>query len=295
MRAPTRSVRERVLETLDRVVRMEMVADVPLGAFLSGGVDSSSIVALMNRHRDGRRISTYTVGIAAEDLRYDIIPDDTRWSRTVARLLDTDYHEITLKPAGGVAAAVLPSRCRSLNGFSSYLVSRQAREELQSCSPDGRRRGIRRYPRNSPCNSRPHPVRAPPTPVMRTIATPARRRGGRAHARAQHEEVRPQRRARLEDPTFGYALTSRTIKNTRLSDATREATHNMDATFSTATLPAPPRRAAQSCLRRLKTFSRASHRHTEKTSMAATSSGVRFCHPGSVELAARSAPVEAEG
>ncbi|MGH9903184.1 MAG: asparagine synthase (glutamine-hydrolyzing), partial [Pyrinomonadaceae bacterium] len=61
--------RERVLETLDRAVRMEMVADVPLGAFLSGGVDSSSIVALMGRHSGGRRVSTYTIGIEREDLR----------------------------------------------------------------------------------------------------------------------------------------------------------------------------------------------------------------------------------
>src|SRR5919112_2672042 len=125
--------RERVLETLDRVVRMEMVADVPLGAFLSGGVDSSSIVALMNRHGDGRRVSTYTVGIAAEDLRYDIIPDDTRWSRTVARLLDTDYHEITLNPD---VAELLPLLVRHVEmplidmAFSSYLVSREARETL---------------------------------------------------------------------------------------------------------------------------------------------------------------------
>ncbi|MEO6049766.1 MAG: asparagine synthase (glutamine-hydrolyzing), partial [Pyrinomonadaceae bacterium] len=54
---------EKVLDTLDRVVEMEMLADVPLGAFLSGGVDSSSIVALMNGHSDGRKVSTYTVGI----------------------------------------------------------------------------------------------------------------------------------------------------------------------------------------------------------------------------------------
>src|SRR6185369_5578987 len=51
---------ERVLETLDRVVKMEMVADVPLGAFLSGGLDSSGIVAMMKQHSDGRRVSTYT-------------------------------------------------------------------------------------------------------------------------------------------------------------------------------------------------------------------------------------------
>src|SRR5207249_4990246 len=82
---------ERVLETLDRVTEMEMVADVPLGAFLSGGVDSSSLVALMTRHSK-EKISTYTTGISAEDLKFDIIPDDVEWSRKVAELLPVDYH-----------------------------------------------------------------------------------------------------------------------------------------------------------------------------------------------------------
>src|SRR5262249_38112035 len=90
--------RQRVLETLDRVVGQEMVADVPLGSFLSGGVDSSGIVAMMKRHTNGRRIETYTIGIEAEDLRYDIIPDDVQWARRVNRQLDTDYHEIMLQP-----------------------------------------------------------------------------------------------------------------------------------------------------------------------------------------------------
>ena len=126
--------RERVLETLERVVRMEMVADVPLGAFLSGGVDSSSIVALMNRHRKGRRVSTYTVGIEQEDLRYDIIPDDARWARQVGQLLDTDYHEMMLKPD---VVDLLPKLIRHMDEpvadpaiITSYLVSRAARESL---------------------------------------------------------------------------------------------------------------------------------------------------------------------
>jgi asparagine synthase (glutamine-hydrolysing) len=125
--------RERVLETLDRVVKLEMVADVPLGSFLSGGVDSSSIVALMNRHGNGRRISTYTIGIDAEDLRYDIIPDDVEWARRVNAQLDTDYHEIMLKPD---VAELLPKIVHHMEepaidmAISSYLVSRAARETL---------------------------------------------------------------------------------------------------------------------------------------------------------------------
>jgi asparagine synthase (glutamine-hydrolysing) len=125
--------RDQVLETLDRVVLMEMVADVPLGAFLSGGVDSSAIVALMHRHAEDRRVSTYTVGIASDDLRYDIIPDDTRWSREVGKLFDTDYHEQTLQPD---VAELLPLLVRHVEmplidmAFSSYLVSREARQTL---------------------------------------------------------------------------------------------------------------------------------------------------------------------
>ncbi len=92
--------REQTLETLDDVVRMEMIADVPLGSFLSGGIDSSGIVAMMKRHGNGRRVSTYTVGIEAEDLRYDIIPDDLEWARRVNQHLDTDYHEIMLQSRG---------------------------------------------------------------------------------------------------------------------------------------------------------------------------------------------------
>jgi asparagine synthase (glutamine-hydrolysing) len=124
---------ERTLETLNRVVGMEMVADVPLGSFLSGGIDSSSIVALMKNHSNGRRVSTYTIGMEAEDLRYDIIPDDVVWARRVNELLDTDYHEIMLKPD---VAELLPKLVYHMDepaidmAIPSYLVSSAARETL---------------------------------------------------------------------------------------------------------------------------------------------------------------------
>ncbi|MBC8030894.1 MAG: asparagine synthase (glutamine-hydrolyzing) [Pyrinomonadaceae bacterium] len=124
---------ERVLETLDRTVNMEMVADVPLGSFLSGGVDSSGITAMMKRHSNGRRVSTYTVGIEADDLRYDIIPDDVKWARRVNSHLDTDYHEIMLNPS---VAELLPKLIYHMDeppidmAIPSYLVSQAARETL---------------------------------------------------------------------------------------------------------------------------------------------------------------------
>jgi asparagine synthase (glutamine-hydrolysing) len=124
---------ERTLETLNRVVAMEMVADVPLGSFLSGGIDSSSIVALMKNHSNGRKVSTYTIGMEAEDLRYDIIPDDVVWARRVNELLDTDYHEIMLKPD---VVDLLPKLVYHMDepaidmAIPSYLVSRAARETL---------------------------------------------------------------------------------------------------------------------------------------------------------------------
>src|SRR5207245_3569441 len=125
---------ERVLETLDRVVKLEMVADVPLGSFLSGGIDSSAIVAMMERHSNGRRVGTYAIGIEPEDLRYDIIPDDVQWARRVNEQLTTDYHEIMLKPQ---VTELLPKLVYHMDepaidmAIPSYLVSRAARESMR--------------------------------------------------------------------------------------------------------------------------------------------------------------------
>ncbi len=124
---------DELLATLDRVVKMEMVADVPLGSFLSGGIDSSTIVSLMKNHSNGRQISTYTVGITSDDLRYDIIPSDVEWARRVNQHLHTDYHEIMLKPA---VVELLPKLVHHMDeppidmAIPSYLVSRAARETL---------------------------------------------------------------------------------------------------------------------------------------------------------------------
>jgi len=120
---------ESVLETLESVTKLEMVADVPLGAFLSGGVDSSALVALMIR-LSREKISTYTTGISAADLRHDIIPDDVEWSRRVAAMLPVEYHETLLTPN---VTDLLPKLVRHQEApiidmaIPSFLISEQAR------------------------------------------------------------------------------------------------------------------------------------------------------------------------
>ncbi len=127
-----------VRDELGRAVERQLVSDVPLGAFLSGGVDSSGIVAFMARafkHEGaGRRVRTYTMGGTPEDLAYDVNPDDLPYARTVGKLFDTEYHESILRPD---VMELLPKMVWHMDEpvadpaiLTSYLICRAARENL---------------------------------------------------------------------------------------------------------------------------------------------------------------------
>ncbi len=88
-----------LLDLLEEATRLRLVSDVPLGAFLSGGLDSSLVVALMARVGAGR-IRTFSIGF--DEREYDELP----FARLAAQHLGTDHHETVVRPD---AVAILPS------------------------------------------------------------------------------------------------------------------------------------------------------------------------------------------
>jgi asparagine synthase (glutamine-hydrolysing) len=85
-----------------RAVARRMIADVPLGAFLSGGVDSSAVVAAMAEQSE-HRVKTFSIGFEHEAF------NELEYARRVAELFDTDHHEFVVQPS---AIEILPQIVR---------------------------------------------------------------------------------------------------------------------------------------------------------------------------------------
>jgi len=117
-----------LLEQLREAVRLRLISDVPLGAFLSGGLDSSAVVALMAEAAHGP-VKTFAMGFAGEPSY-----DETAHARAVAEHLGTDHHEFIVEPD---VIDLVPKLVWHLDqpfGDSSaiptYLVSKLAREHV---------------------------------------------------------------------------------------------------------------------------------------------------------------------
>jgi asparagine synthase (glutamine-hydrolysing) len=93
---------QRLRDEIREAVRLRLESDVPLGAFLSGGVDSSVVVASMREVTSGR-LTTFSIGFGAAAASYDELP----YARQVAERFGTDHHEEILEPKAPELASVI--------------------------------------------------------------------------------------------------------------------------------------------------------------------------------------------
>jgi asparagine synthase (glutamine-hydrolysing) len=120
-----REAEEETLRILREAVRLRMISEVPLGAFLSGGVDSSTVVALMAEASGEKPVKTFSIGFEEQDY------SELRYARRVAEHVGAEYHEFIVKPD---ALEVLPILVEHYgepyadpSAIPTYYVSRETR------------------------------------------------------------------------------------------------------------------------------------------------------------------------
>src|SRR5580700_4904225 len=115
-------IESQIAELLDESVCMQLVSDVPVGVFLSGGIDSSSLVGILSRN--GVRPSTFSIVFREADY------SEAEFSRTVAQHFHTDHHEIMVSQSdffAAIAPAIHAMDLPTIDGINTYFVSQQTR------------------------------------------------------------------------------------------------------------------------------------------------------------------------
>ena len=122
-----REAAEELRDKLLDATRVRMVSERPLGAFLSGGLDSSAVVAAMARQAAGR-VKTFSVGFEEQDF------DERRYARKLAEWYGTDHHEMVVRPS---ALDVLPTLAwhfdepfADSSAIPSFYVAKMSRERV---------------------------------------------------------------------------------------------------------------------------------------------------------------------
>jgi asparagine synthase (glutamine-hydrolysing) len=118
---------EELEQRLAEAVKIRLISDVPLGALLSGGVDSSTVVALMAR-ASSRRVKTFSIGFSSQDF------NEADHARAVARRFDTDHHELVIEPdieeTVDHITRIMEEPFGDSSAVPTYHVCRMAREHV---------------------------------------------------------------------------------------------------------------------------------------------------------------------
>ena len=132
--SPTRAREEDLVDELrfllEQAVQRRLMSDVPLGIFLSGGIDSSAVLAAAVQRIPAGSIQTFSIGFSEKSY------DETPYARTVARALGSDHHEqqLTLGLAQQIAGSVLSRLDEPLGDpsmLATYLLARFTREHVK--------------------------------------------------------------------------------------------------------------------------------------------------------------------
>jgi asparagine synthase (glutamine-hydrolysing) len=165
-RQPIAALREQLIEQLKESTRLRMISDVPLGAFLSGGVDSSAVVAMMAQVSNDP-VRTFTIGF--DEQTYD----ERQYARMVASRYGTQHTEMTVRPD---ALSVLPALVyhygepyADSSAIPTYYVSKIAREHVTVIlSGDGGDENFLGYTRYLNCRTHDKISRLP-RPLLRQL------------------------------------------------------------------------------------------------------------------------------
>jgi asparagine synthase (glutamine-hydrolysing) len=135
---------KKILDTLEESTKIRMISDVPIGAFLSGGVDSSGVVATM-AGLSTKPIKTFTIAVDDKDF------DESRYAGNIAKRYKTDHHVLVAKP---VSTELLPFLAKQYeepfadaSSIVTYMVSEMTRKYVTvALNGDGGDENFAGYP-----------------------------------------------------------------------------------------------------------------------------------------------------
>lgn len=202
---PAETIADELLNLIEHCVKSRMVSDVPLGAFLSGGVDSSGVVGLMARNST-QPVTTCSIGFDSEKF------DEVHYAAKIAQQFNTDHHEFTVKENVEDnlehIAAYFDEPFADPSLVPTYFVSKLARQQVTvALAGDGGDESFAGYSKYAVDQVENNIRRWIPTPIRKHLLP----RLASLFALSHHTLARKANtllKALSHDPAYGFFLTN---------------------------------------------------------------------------------------